>query len=148
MSDGFAYTLSMVLDDKALSIQLHGGCDLEASLVSLHALAETLANNPIEGLLMDYNKYDLTFEMEEFSKVADAYCTDFPEKFPVAFVYRESQVGRAIFMTRRLEETGRPSRAFESAEAALAWLETQLVPRVLPPAGGTGQSGVSLGAAG
>tara|TARA_R110002094_G_scaffold3152_1_gene11259 strand:- start:1662 stop:2108 length:447 start_codon:yes stop_codon:yes gene_type:complete len=148
MSDGFAYTLSMVLDDKALSIQLHGGCDLEASLVSLHALAETLAHNPIEGLLMDYSKYDLTFEMEEFSKVADAYCTEFPEKFPVAFVYRENQVGRAIYMTRRLEETGRPSRAFESAEMALAWLETQLVPRVLPPAGGAGKSGASLGAAG
>ncbi|WP_417493291.1 hypothetical protein [Maricaulis sp.] len=147
MPDSFAYTLSMVLDDKALSIQLHGGCDIEASLVSLQALADTLAKNPIEGLLMDYSKYELTFEMDEFSKLADAYCTEFPEKFPVAFVYRENQVGRAIYMTRRLEETSRPSRAFESADMAMSWLEAQLVPRVMPPAGGAGQSSAGLGSA-
>ncbi|WP_417469792.1 hypothetical protein [Maricaulis sp.] len=148
MSEGFAYTLSMVLDDKALSIQLHGGCDIEASLVSLQTLADTLAKNPIEGLLMDYSKYELTFEMDEFSKLADAYCTEFPDRFPVAFVYRENQVGRAIYMTRRLEETGRPSRAFDSADMAMSWLQDQLVPRVMPPSGGPGQSGTSLGAAG
>ncbi|WP_233342405.1 hypothetical protein [Maricaulis salignorans] len=138
----------MVSNERVLSIQLHGGCHLEATLVSLRTLAETLSNNPIEGLLMDYNKYELTFEMDDFSKVADVYCTEFPDRFPVAFVYKESQVGRAIYMTRRLEETGRPSRAFETSDMALAWLETQLVPRALPPAGGAGQPNDSLGSAG
>jgi len=148
MPDDFAYTLSMVSNDKVLSIQLHGGCHLEASLVSLHALATTLINNPIEGLLVDYSRYALTYEMDEFSQIADVYCTEFPETFPVAFVYKESQVGRAIYMTRRLEETGRPSRAFESAELAVTWLEAQLVARDMPTTGEADQPNSALGAAG
>ena len=145
----FSYTLSMAADDRVLSIQLHGGCHFEASMVSLHTLAQTLANHPIEGLLVDYSGYDLTFEMEQFTEIADIYCREFPSGFPVAFVYRESQVAPAIYMTRRLEETGRPSRAFDSAEMAMSWLQDQLVPRVLPPSGGPGQSGeTGLGASG
>ena len=138
MPDDFSYTLNMTTNDRVLEIRLHGGCHFEASLVSLNALAQTLKDNPLEGLLVDYSGYDLTFEMDQFAQLADIYCSEFPEGFPVAFVYREAQVGRAIYMTRRLEESGRPSRAFDSAAAAMSWLETQ-IPAVAAPASGTGR---------
>ena len=125
MSDDFSYTLDVTSNDRVLSIQLHGGCHLDASIVSLKALAQTLVNNPLKGVLIDYSAYDLTFEMEEFAQI-DVYCTEFPAGFPVAFVYNQAQVARAIYMTRRLEETGRPSRAFDAAPAAMEWLETQM----------------------
>lgn len=140
MSDDFSYTLNVTSDDRVLAIQLHGGCHLEASLVSLRLLAKALADNPLKGVLIDYSNYDLTFVMEEFAQLADVYCSDFPAGFPVAFVYKEAQVARAIYMTRRLEESGRPCRAFDAAELALAWLETQMPSADIPP----GASAVKL----
>lgn len=135
MPDDFSYTLDVTSHDRVLAIQLHGGCQLEASLVSLKALVHALTENPLKGLLMDYSAYELTFEMEEFAQIADVYCSDFPAGFPVAFVYNQDQVGRAIYMTRRLEESGRPSRAFDAASAAMDWLEAQMPPVQAVPAG-------------
>lgn len=126
MPEDYSYTLDLTSNDRVLSIKLHGGCKLDASLVSLKALAQTLANNPLKGVLIDYSSYELTFEMEEFAQIADVYCTEFPAGFPVAFVYNKAQVARAIYMTRRLAESGRPSRAFDAAPAAMDWLETQI----------------------
>jgi hypothetical protein len=144
MSDDFSYTLNVTSNDRVLSIQLHGGCHLEASLVSLRALAKTLAENPLEGLLIDYSHYHLTFEMDEFAQIADVYCSEFPAGFPVAFVYNEAEVARAIYMTRRLEESGRPCRAFEAAPAALAWLDTKMPP-ALPEPGAQGSASTGSG---
>lgn len=146
MSDDFSYTLNVTLNDRVLSIQLHGGCHLEASLVSVRALAKTLSDNPLQGLVMDYSTYDLTFEMDEFAQIADVYCSEFPAGFPVAFVYNEAQVARAIYMTRRLEESGRPSRAFDSFAPAVDWLETQMTPAEVPPGARAGKAAPSADA--
>lgn len=126
MSDTFGFTTKVLEKGRILAINLHGATDLKASLSSLRTLGTTLAGTPVEGLVMDYSRHHVTYEMDGFSEIANAYCTRFPAGFPVAFVYKSDQVARVIFMTRRLEESGRPSRAFSAYEEALEWLQEQL----------------------
>jgi hypothetical protein len=126
MSDTFGFTTKVLEKGRILAIDLHGATDLKASLSSLRTLATTLAGTSVEGLVMDYSRHHVTYDIDGFSEIAKAYCTRFPEGFPVAFVYKPDQVARVIFMTRRLEESGRPSRAFSANELALEWLQEKL----------------------
>lgn len=126
MSDTFGFTTKVLEKGRILAINLHGATDLKASLSSLRTLGTALAGTPVEGLLMDYSKHHVTYDIEGFSEIANAYCRRFPPNFPVAFIYNPDQVARVIFMTRRLEESGRPSRAFNAYDLALDWLQQQV----------------------
>lgn len=124
--DTFGFTTKVLEKGRILAINLHGATDLKASLSSLRTLGTALANSPIEGLLMDYSRQHVSHDMDGFSEIATAYCQLFPTGFPVVFVYNPDQVARVIFMTRRLEESGRSSRAFSAYDPALDWLQDQL----------------------
>lgn len=134
MSEEFSYTLRVTAEDRILVIQLHGGCHFDASVAGLKSLAQALASNPLQGVLIDYSAYPLTYELDEFAQIADIYCDEFPAGFPVAFVYLEAEVARTIYMTRRLIESGRPSRAFSNQADAQQWLETEIGMAVEPVA--------------
>lgn len=138
MAETFGFTTKVLEKGRILAIDLHGATDLKASLASLRTLGTTLAGTPVEGLVMDYSRHHVTYDIDGFSEIADAYCNQFPAGFPVAFVYKPDQVARVIFMTRRLEESGRPSRAFSTYELALDWMQQQLgspaaEPEAVPP---------------
>lgn len=124
--DTFGFTTKVLEKGRILAIDLHGATDLKASLSSLRTLGTALADASIEGLLMDYSRQHVGHDIEGFSEIATAYCQLFPAGFPVVFVYNPDQVARVIFMTRRLVESGRPSRAFSAYDPALDWLQGQL----------------------
>ena len=126
MSETFGFTTQILERGRILGIALHGAADLKASLASLRTLGTTLSGTPIAGMVMDYSGHHVDYSIEGYGEIAKAYCAEFPAGFPVAFVYNHEQVARVIFMTRRLEETGRPSRAFDSFDAALLWLQGHL----------------------
>lgn len=129
MTDTFGFRTTVLEQGRMLAIELHGASDLNASLASMRSFGTALVGTPVKGVVMDYSRHYVTYQIEDFEAIAKAYCDCFPIGFPVAFVYKPDQVARVIFMTRRLEENGRPSRAFAEYASALDWLQEQVPAR-------------------
>jgi len=123
MSTDFSFALNYSHDGRFMILKLIGVSELSISISHLTSLATALPKSACVGLIVDYRQYVLKFELEDFEKIADAYCQTFPEGLPISFLYNENQAAQAIYMTRRLEESGRPSHAFDAEESALAWLD-------------------------
>jgi len=121
MTKDFSFAVNYSPDGRYMILKLIGISEISTSLSHMASLASALSKSKSQALVVDYRQFVLNFELEDYAKIADAYCHTFPEGLPVAFVYEENQASRVIYMTRRIEESGRPSHAFETEEAALEW---------------------------
>ena len=123
MSTDFSFAVNYSEDGRFMILKLIGVSEFSTSISHMASLATALSKSACMGLIVDYRQFVLNFELEDYEKIADAYCQTFPEGLPVSFLYNEDQAARVIYMTRRLEESGRPSHAFGTEEDALVWLD-------------------------
>ncbi|WP_203291938.1 hypothetical protein [Maricaulis parjimensis] len=122
MSEPGGFDETAMADGRVLVATLRGETSLSGALSAVTDRVERIRKAGNQGLVMDYSGCTLTHPIEEYSRIADTYCDGLPDGFPVAFVYNENQIGRCIYMTRRLEAARKPSRAFPDADAAVEWV--------------------------
>jgi len=120
------YEVSVALNGAALCVTLGGVHAYDAALTDQKRLVEGVKQNGFKVLLMDYRPCRIMHELEEYGRIADSYCADLPEGLPIAFVFSPRQAARVIFMTRRLEEAGRPAHGFSNVRSGLDWLQSCL----------------------
>lgn len=108
-------------DGRVLGIHIQGLNKAEDSLVNAPKLCERVRANNYEGLIMNYQGCRFDHTVSQFAKVADILSSGMPKTLRIAYVYDQSNLIHAAYITRLMKSAGLNARAVGSFEDALAF---------------------------
>lgn len=108
-------------DGRVLGIHIQGLNKAEDSLVNAPKLCERVRTNGYEGLIMNYQGCRFDHTVSQFTKVAEILSTGMPLALRIAYVYDQTNLTHAAYITRLMKSAGLNARAFGSFEDALAF---------------------------
>lgn len=90
----------------------------EESRANAQKLAERLARENRDGVILDYTDCTLDHTVEQFAAIADIFIARVPRTCRIAYVYGPANMMHALLMTKRLSASGYLARAFDRWAAA------------------------------
>ena len=117
------FTRTEHAEGRVLSIHMTGVNTAAQSLANAPKLGQRVRDNGYSGLIMNYQGCRFDHTVGQFTKVAEALNEALPEAVRIAYVYDDGNLMHAAYITRLLSRSGRPVRAFESLELALAYAQ-------------------------
>lgn len=105
-------------------IALSGTTAIEESLKNLDVLASRLNEQSYEGVIMDYRSADPQLSMTDYKDLADRMGPLLKPDIRIAYLFNRVTLGRALFITRLLRESGVKTGAFGQ------WSEVQTFMRL------------------
>lgn len=112
-------------DGRVLGIHIQGLNKAEHSLVNAPKLCERVKTYGYEGLIMNYQGCRFDHTVSEFAKVAEMLSSGMPRTLRIAYVYDETNLIHAAYITRLMMSAGLNVRALGSFEDAFAFASGQ-----------------------
>ena len=108
-------------DGRVLGIHMTGVNTAQQSLANATKLGRRVRDNGYSGLIMNYQDCRFDHTVGQFAKVAEVLGEALPADVRVAYVYEQSNLMHAAYITRLMKSAGFVTRAFPSFEEALAF---------------------------
>lgn len=102
--------------------RLTGQNRFNVSMRNAERLCERFQQGGLGGLVIDYSGCDLGHQPHEFRHVAQVFEENMPKGTKMAYVYRDSQLGHILVITRLLNAAGLKVRGFTEPRAAEDWV--------------------------
>lgn len=113
-------------EGRVLGIHIQGLNTAEHSLVNAPRLCERVRENGYEGLIMNYQGCRFDHTVSQFAKVADILSSGMPKTLRIAYIYDQTNLIHAAYITRLMKSAGLNARALGSFEEALAFVTGEL----------------------
>lgn len=104
---------------RVLEIHMSGVNTAAQSLANAPKLGERVRENGYSGLIMNYQDCRFDHTVGQFAKVAEALDESLPKQLRIAYVYEQSNLMHAAYITRLMKSAGFVTRAFEDFDEAL-----------------------------
>ena len=108
-------------DGRVLSIHITGLNKAQDSLSNAPKLCARIRDNGYEGLIMNYQGCRFDHTVSQFAKVAEILSAGMPPALRIAYVYDETNLMHAAYITRLMKSAGLNARALGGFEDALAF---------------------------
>lgn len=102
-------------------VRLIGRNAVAESLDNARRLAERVERENREAVILDYRQCSLDHTLEQYEQVAQVFIDALPRTVRFAYVYAQSNIMHALFMTKQLHRAGIAARAFDDWDAAEAF---------------------------
>lgn len=119
------FTRTEHADGRVLSIHMTGVNTAAQSLANAPKLGQRVRETGYSGLIMNYQGCRFDHTVGQFTKVAEALSEALPAHVRVAYVYDDGNLMHAAYITRLLSKSGRPVRAFDNLDLALAYVQNE-----------------------
>ncbi|HCR67016.1 MAG: hypothetical protein CMH90_00685 [Oceanicaulis sp.] len=113
------FTRTEHADGRVLSIHMTGVNTAAQSLANAPKLGQRVRETGYSGLIMNYQGCRFDHTVGQFTKVAEALSEALPAHVRVAYVYDESNLMHAAYITRLMKSAGFVTRAFGDFDEAL-----------------------------
>ena len=108
-------------EGRVLGIHMQGLNKAEHSLINAPKLCERVRTHGYEGLIMNYQGCRFDHTVSQFAKVAEILSAGMPPALRIAYVYDETNLMHAAYITRLMKSAGLNARALGGFEDALAF---------------------------
>lgn len=108
-------------DGRVLGIHLTGLNTAQQSLLNAPKLCARIREHGYEGLIMNYQGCRFDHTVGQFTKVAAELSQGMPKGLRIAYVYDQTNLMHAAYITRLMKSAGMTALAFGSFEDALAF---------------------------
>lgn len=108
-------------DGRVLSIHITGLNKAQDSLSNAPKLCARIRDNGYEGLIMNYQGCRFDHTVSQFAKVAEILSEGMPSSLRIAYVYDQTNLIHAAYITRLMKSAGLNARALGDFESALAF---------------------------
>ena len=108
-------------DGRVLSIHITGLNKAQDSLSNAPKLCGRIREHGYEGLIMNYQGCRFDHTVSQFAKVAEILSEGMPSSLRIAYVYDQTNLIHAAYITRLMKSAGLNARALGDFESALAF---------------------------
>ncbi len=108
-------------DGRVLSIHITGLNKAQDSLSNAPKLCARIRDNGYEGLIMNYQGCRFDHTVSQFAKVAEILSEGMPSSIRIAYVYDQTNLIHAAYITRLMKSAGLNARALGDFDSALAF---------------------------
>jgi len=108
-------------DGRVLSIHITGLNKAQDSLSNAPKLCTRIRDNGYEGLIMNYQGCRFDHTVSQFAKVAEILSEGMPPSLRIAYIYDQTNLIHAAYITRLMKSAGLNARALGDFESALAF---------------------------
>ncbi|MBL4538553.1 MAG: hypothetical protein JKP96_07770 [Oceanicaulis sp.] len=119
------FTRTEHADGRVLSIHMTGVNTAAQSLANAPKLGQRVRETGYSGLIMNYQGCRFDHTVGQFTKVAEALSEALPAHVRVAYVYDESNLMHAAYITRLMKSAGFVTRAFGDFDEALGFASSE-----------------------
>ena len=119
------FTRTEHADGRVLSIHMTGVNTAAQSLANAPKLGQRVRETGYSGLIMNYQGCRFDHTVGQFTKVAEALSEALPAHVRVAYVYDESNLMHAAYITRLMKSAGFVTRAFGDFDEALSFAASE-----------------------
>ncbi|WP_306016732.1 hypothetical protein [Oceanicaulis sp. MMSF_3324] len=119
-------------DGRVLSIHITGLNKAQDSLSNAPKLCARIRDNEYEGLIMNYQGCRFDHTVSQFAKVAEILSEGMPPSLRIAYVYDQTNLIHAAYITRLMKSAGLNARALGGFESALAFASGEEISSAAP----------------